>query len=454
MTMEIGQYSDRKKYVEVEKNNILISNLSSSMPSTITNAAILTVVLWKIVSPTKLLVWGGINFAFVFFRYAGIYFYKKNYKPDNFIFWRETIIVSLIIAGALFGSSGIFLVSTSRIEYVVFLYFIVGGMVAGSVGSYHNNLGAYFAYSISVFIIPTISIYFSKGPLAMPMILLGLIFYFIMSINAIRLNRDLTESLLLRYDNLELVTQLNEEQQNTKRLNEKLVENNKKLKELSLVDPLTGLKNRRYLFDIFAKEFNASAENDKFERTDENKRSKNMANGYGVIIIDIDFFKKVNDSHGHDAGDMVLRQFSEKIHAMIRKDDIVVRLGGEEFVIILRHSDQAHLDSLTDKFRRRIQETEFNIDNNKRVQLTCSLGSVYYPFFELYPEITTFGHALSLADQALYFAKENGRNLSARAITPEKLNSDPELLKNIANDISTAISRNEIMFTIIGTHSP
>ena len=220
-------------------------------------------------------------------------------------------------------------------------------MVAGSVGSYHNNLIMYFGYSIAVFLLPTIIIFGFKTPVTTPMAIMGLIFYAISSINAKKLNRDLGGYLALKYENIKLVEQ-------TEKLNIELINKNVELIELSLVDPLTKLKNRRYLFENYIHEIESDVKNMVIEKSGINKRLNKNNIGYSILLIDIDYFKNVNDRYGHECGDMVLEQFSSKLTEMVRKDDVVSRIGGEEFVVVLKQTSNEDAYGHAEKIRNAI----------------------------------------------------------------------------------------------------
>ena len=232
---------DREAYVETQRTKILVKNLFSSMPTSIINSIILVAVLWDVISRDRLVLWCLINILFVLVRYLLIGFYRRGFRQNNYIFWQRVLLFSFIIAGLLFGSVGLFFINSNQLEYMVFLYFIAGGMVAGSLGSYHNNLAMFFSYSISVFIIPTVILFTLGTQITTAMAVLGLIFFAIMSVNAKRMNTDLRVFLLLRYDNNLLIEQFNKEKLNTEKLNRELLVKNDELKKISRLDPLIGL---------------------------------------------------------------------------------------------------------------------------------------------------------------------------------------------------------------------
>ena len=438
--------SDRETYVEIERTKILVNNLFTSMPSTLVNSVILVIVLWDVIPRTNIVIWCLINISFVLVRYVVIGFYRRGYKQDNYRLWQRILVFSFILAGFLFGSVGLFFINTGQLEYMVFIYFIVGGMVAGSLGSYHNNLSMFFSYSTTVFIIPTVILFTLGTDMTTSMAILGLIFFVLMSVNAKRMNTDLREFLALRYDNNLLVEQFNKEKLNTENLNEELMMKNKELKRITRVDPLTGLRNRYYLFDVLSPKIENEINSMWMEKKGLNKRAGSILSGYGVISIDIDHFKKVNDNYGHISGDMVLKQFSDRLCEKVRQDDVVCRIGGEEFIIILKDTRESNLSIYAEKIRLHVESSNFKVTDDQEISITCSIGLIFYPFFKHHPGNMGVDHIFYLVDKALYVAKENGRNLAVKVVCSERDSHDVKLLESITEDMNKFINTGQILF--------
>lgn len=163
---------------------------------------------------------------------------------------------------------------------------------------------------------------------------------------------------------------------------------NRALTRLAMMDSLTGLFNRRGFF-ILAKELFYLA-----HRTKEN---------IGVLMIDIDHFKAVNDSHGHPKGDAVLRRIGQSLEFDVRKSDIVGRFGGEEFIILFPSIATAALPQIAEKIRSRIQRL-----HPANIPITVSIG-MYQGIVSSDPDIA-LSHWISKADEFLYNAKTSGRN--------------------------------------------
>lgn len=160
----------------------------------------------------------------------------------------------------------------------------------------------------------------------------------------------------------------------------------KRVEELSVTDQLTQLHNRRYLENNFQKEI---------------KRSKRTKESFCVIMLDIDHFKEVNDSYGHDVGDRVLIAISGIVSAHLRETDILGRWGGEEFLIICPHTSNDEAFRFAEKLKTEIETIAIETVGHK----TCSFGVAEFDIAE-----EGFNEVLKRADEALYDAKSNGRN--------------------------------------------
>jgi len=176
-----------------------------------------------------------------------------------------------------------------------------------------------------------------------------------------------------------------------RRYTERLRDNVQMSIELAITDGLTGLFNRRYMETHLGTLVEQAA-----------ARGKPIT----VLVMDIDYFKSINDGHGHDAGDDVLREFSLRIRKAIRNIDLACRYGGEEFVIVMPETDMAVATMVAERLRRRIATEPFPIQQGTRnLEVTISIGIA-----ALSGVSDTAATILKRADQALYRAKRDGRN--------------------------------------------
>jgi two-component system cell cycle response regulator len=166
---------------------------------------------------------------------------------------------------------------------------------------------------------------------------------------------------------------------------------NRRLEALATTDPLTRVLNRRALLDRL------NAEVDRARRYD---------SGLTMLLLDVDYFKQINDTAGHLAGDSVLRQLGALLEDAIRKVDVVARYGGEEFVAILPETSADGGVAFAERLRERIEAQEFSVNHERTVRLTVSIGIATFPSARVESTEDLFARA----DEALYRAKSGGRN--------------------------------------------
>jgi len=175
-----------------------------------------------------------------------------------------------------------------------------------------------------------------------------------------------------------------------KQLQDHLREQNKKLEELSNTDPLTQLANRRFLMQTLEKEF---------------RRSVRSKQPLALIMADIDHFKRINDTCGHQQGDVVLKAVAEALTDELREYDLAARFGGEEFALLLPDTELFQAKVAAERIRKRVALLEFE-GCLKEIGLTISLGVAAGPR----QDIREIDDLVRLADDALYAAKREGRN--------------------------------------------
>lgn len=175
-----------------------------------------------------------------------------------------------------------------------------------------------------------------------------------------------------------------------KSLQDELKRSNDMLRTLSITDPLTHLHNRRHLMEMVEKEF---------------QRASRKGAHLSLIILDIDYFKKVNDTYGHQEGDRVLTILADIVRRRLRSYDLAARYGGEEFVLLLPETPVHEAMAIAERLRLEVQEHIFDGSLQGQV-LTISLGVATYPS----SRIESIDSLFRQADEALYRAKQSGRN--------------------------------------------
>lgn len=206
------------------------------------------------------------------------------------------------------------------------------------------------------------------------------------------LEQGASDYLTKPFDAGELVARI-KVQLKIKSLQDSLKESNQRLTELSRTDPLTGLSNRRCLMETLEREM---------------ERSRRTGSAMSIIMADLDHFKQVNDTYGHQPGDEVLKAVANLLTHHLRPYDLAARFGGEEFVLVLPGSSLVQAVQVAERIRTTASRLTFAAPTEK-LRLTISLGVTSYPR----GRIQTIDDLIREADSALYKAKGEGRNLVA-----------------------------------------
>jgi len=211
---------------------------------------------------------------------------------------------------------------------------------------------------------------------------------------------------------------------------EKVVNN---LEEISFTDQLTKIHNRHFFSEYIPKEIA------KLIRGDNTQNSTKLV----FFMIDVDHFKKVNDTYGHDAGDEVLIGLAQQIQSTCRNSDIAVRWGGEEFVVVGNFKTFEEITIFAERIRKNIEQFTFQISEELSLKVTCSIGIATFPFNSMCDNYLTWEQTLNLSDQALYLVKRNGRN-GWVCLKPNELTPAEDLYDLCIKDIKSAIKENYI----------
>ncbi len=215
------------------------------------------------------------------------------------------------------------------------------------------------------------------------------------------------------------------------------------LKEATLTDPLTGLRNRRFITEILQNDVSAFV-GFKHHVLEARKRGQLGDVVFGLFMLDMDHFKTVNDTYGHDAGDQVLKQFAEILKASVRQDDAVMRVGGEEFLVVLKKTLPEYLPEYAAKLLKTVAETPFDLGDGLRIHKTCSIGYTRFPLYAEHPDLLSFEQTLMVADLGLYYAKHHGRN---RAVPLEEGTHVPEhdeAVRKAVTSLDEALARGHL----------
>ncbi len=199
------------------------------------------------------------------------------------------------------------------------------------------------------------------------------------------------------------------------------------LEEASLSDPLTGLRNRRFL----AQQIDAEVARVLRQHEEAQRQGQAPAPDSDLLffLLDMDYFKTINDRWGHAAGDAVLRQMRARLEAVFRETDYLVRWGGEEFLIVARGSTRAHAPELAERARLAVSGQAFELGAaGQSLAISCSIGFAAFPLQSSQPRALDWAATLGLADAALYQAKQQGRNRWVGVLAPARP-AEAELLR-------------------------
>lgn len=211
-----------------------------------------------------------------------------------------------------------------------------------------------------------------------------------------KLKREYEYSRRLEREVHDRTRQLNERNKDLKQANDKLI-------EASTTDPLTGLRNRRFLFEQIRKDVDLVL---RHYRDGSETLAPGGNNDLLFLMVDLDNFKPVNDSCGHEAGDVLLLQIRDVLLDCCRSSDDVIRWGGDEFLIIARETNRKHAAVLAERIRSSLAQRVFPLGNGQVARISSSIGYASYPFLKDQPELLSWEEVLGVADAAMYEAKQ------------------------------------------------
>lgn len=214
---------------------------------------------------------------------------------------------------------------------------------------------------------------------------------------------------------------------------------NEQLLNASVTDQLTGLHNRRYLSNIIEGEC-AKVQREVVKLSKRNAISVETGPRLFCLMFDLDGFKPINDTYGHDVGDQIICQVSDLLRKVCRKSDTVIRWGGDEFLIVGRIEDMLEVNLLAERIRSEIVKNGFDIGLKQRLHVSCSIGYSMYPFSPLFPDSFSWEQVQIIADRALYCSKDAGRNHWTGIIATEKQPS-VSLMNSLVNNLDQALEK-------------
>jgi len=189
-------------------------------------------------------------------------------------------------------------------------------------------------------------------------------------------------------------------------LDKEIARSNHKLREDSYTDLLTGSKNRRFLTATIEADVRRVVQAYSSGADPSGKRNPDLV----FYLIDCDYFKEVNDLFGHEVGDQLLVDLAHDISSAIRHSDVLIRWGGDEFLVVSRYTNREEANILAERVLQAVGGEQRTLKGGQRQHCTCSIGWAVFPWFVQEPDAVEYGDVLRLADCALYEAKKAGKN--------------------------------------------
>lgn len=282
-------------------------------------------------------------------------------------------------------------------------------------------------------------------PLVRMTYLFGAAFFFLRGISTLREERRSVKR--QHREESQKVEELTRLSQELSRRTDELNAVNARLADTAATDPLTGLRNRRFL----ESQLPLDVETVKRAWGDAQRgRARPRNADLGFVLLDLDHFKRINDSYGHEAGDVVLRRTSETLRQCLRANDALIRWGGEEFLFLLRHTNGEFMPLVAKRLLRAVAAQKIEIANLEApLRVTTSVGWSFYPLFEGNLEGQSWEDILELADRALYLAKGNGRNMAVGLVAGSQAGLRGPL-REIVADLPRAVESGQLELVSTG----
>jgi diguanylate cyclase (GGDEF)-like protein len=256
-------------------------------------------------------------------------------------------------------------------------------------------------------------------------------------------DRDLIQLLRTSHQNLEEMSRLKDNLVDKEKLlrwhSIELQRKNLELQQVSFTDVLTGLWNRRYLEETLTAD--AAQVTRSYLRAQGSQSGKLDYRDLTFVMIDVDFFKRINDDYGHPVGDELLQKIAERLARVMRKSDVLVRWGGEEFLVMSRSAGRPGMAIFCSRILDAMASELFELSKGIKVRMTCSIGWAPFPWCSTAFEAICAEESLELADSALYLAKSMGRNQSVGLLPSDVALASPDriTLENLREERSELV---------------
>jgi diguanylate cyclase (GGDEF)-like protein len=363
----MNMIEEKQQHIRVEKIKLLYLHSLTPIILSAVAGLFLVAALWSSANHQHLLIWLATTFLFACVRIFLMSRFKHT-KPqgDAVLKWEKPYAISLLMVFLLWSAGLIWIMPRDNLTAVFIINtFSIG--LAGAAISWYSPLRYLQMASISLALIPMIIVLLTLGHEETFWIGIAAgCMYFSCMITSALLQKTFNGNLELAYD-LEVAK--------------------KHAESLASTDSLTGLNTRRAFFD-------------KAESLFAYCKRNNQA--ISALMLDVDHFKKINDSYGHAAGDIALRNLAQLLKSNLRESDLSCRFGGEEFAVLLPNTNVEEATEMANLIRKMMTTTIIALADENALSLTASFGVAEHG--------TTVEDLLNNADKAMYAAKNNGRN--------------------------------------------
>jgi diguanylate cyclase len=359
----------------------MLQELLASSGLTIINSSVLAIilayVLRDLVSTTIIIAWLFVFISLNIVRFFAAYKHKQYPELTDAMIDKQLFQfrIGLIASGVLWGIASVLMYPPHALSHQMFFIFMLAGLSAGCVVSYSVDFVSAVTFVMLILLPMLVRLFLGEGEIAIAMTISVLLYFVFMVVSIRHVNRNLLETISARFD---------------------ADEREQEIKQLAFYDVLTNLPNRRLMHDRLNHALTLSA------RT---------GRGGALLFLDLDNFKMLNDTLGHDMGDLLLKQVASRLEACVRTSDTVARIGGDEFTVILEDLSQDTAEAITqaDVITKQII-TKLNVPyqlDAHEYRSTVSIGIAMFG-----EDGGSHEELLKNADTAMYKAKNAGRNVS------------------------------------------
>ena len=330
-------------------------------------AITLAIGIWQVADHGSAIAWVLVVAAIAILRMGLVVIFRKHQSAFTMRVWERLFAYSFILAGLCWGLGG-WLLLPEEFAYRAMIFFFLIGMASAAVAVYSVHMWAVMLTILAV-VLPATLDFALQDSLPERLMAIAAILFMIVAYRSLRI----TNHFVRRSHSLSSELQRAKEHAET----------------LARTDFLTGMHNRRSFYHLGETPFRVAR-----------RHGQDLA----VILFDIDRFKKINDAHGHAVGDEVIRSLARIVASTGRESDVAGRVGGEEFAILLPHTNAKNAHELAERLREQMERSVVHLDRGE-VKFTASFGVA-----QMAAGCESLEALVAAADGAMYEAKERGKN--------------------------------------------